>query len=144
MDLVDSPASPARSEVATHQPFEASEADQIEAGACAHSSGGTFENECATRGIGSKQSSSWSASEGGCTAGGAALLIEAGGAGQRQEAGCPEAGQTGQTAVGAHEVEGGVRGVEARKKFNVVDSSDGGRVLDLVDSPVSPAHLAKP
>jgi len=37
-----------------HQP---SEADQIEPGACANPSSGTFENECATRGNGSKQSS---------------------------------------------------------------------------------------
>ncbi|KAJ1495095.1 hypothetical protein T484DRAFT_1763411 [Baffinella frigidus] len=37
-----------------HQP---SEVDQIEAGACSNSSGGTSENECATRGNGSKQSS---------------------------------------------------------------------------------------
>eukprot|EP00290_Baffinella_frigidus_P043247 CAMPEP_0180286354 /NCGR_PEP_ID=MMETSP0988-20121125/12548_1 /TAXON_ID=697907 /ORGANISM="non described non described, Strain CCMP2293" /LENGTH=218 /DNA_ID=CAMNT_0022260115 /DNA_START=164 /DNA_END=819 /DNA_ORIENTATION=- len=44
-----------------HQP---SEADQIEAGACANSSGGTFENECTARGNGSKQSSIWSASQG--------------------------------------------------------------------------------
>jgi len=41
-----------------------SEANQIEAGACAHSSSGTFENECAARGNGSKLSSGWSASQG--------------------------------------------------------------------------------
>ena len=54
---------PARHRVATpcfHQP---SEADQIQAGACANSSGDTFENECATRGNGSKQSSIWSAKQ---------------------------------------------------------------------------------
>ena len=40
------------------------EADQIEAGACANSSDGTFEIECATRGIGSRRSLVWSASQG--------------------------------------------------------------------------------
>ncbi|KAJ1473459.1 hypothetical protein T484DRAFT_1972919, partial [Baffinella frigidus] len=39
-------------------------ADQIEAGACANSSRGTFEPECATRGNGSRQSSIRSASGG--------------------------------------------------------------------------------
>ncbi|KAJ1484215.1 hypothetical protein T484DRAFT_2524119 [Baffinella frigidus] len=65
------PTSPSSREVAggafaggTSPEGPASEADQIEAGACADSSGGTFEFSCATRGNGSKQSAGWSASQG--------------------------------------------------------------------------------